>query len=89
MARQMALTKAIDTNDGYINLANAIIVQAADDYLKALRRLKKHPDSQKYLDEITELETFFHSEKFEILTDVDPDYILDRLQKEVEGEETL
>lgn len=86
MTRQISLTKAVDNNDGYINLANAIIVQAADDYLKVLRRLKKHPDSKSCLDELEELEEFFHSEKFEILTDVDPDYILDRLKKEVEDE---
>ena len=67
----------------YKNLANAIILQAVDDYRNLLR--DKQPNI-KYLEvSITEIEKFFRSEWFKILTDVDGEYIIKKLRKEYEN----
>ena len=66
----------------YEELANAIIVQAVKDYQTARRKLKRNPCSSKAKAEYRELEDFFHSKWFQVLTDVDPNYILDRQKEE-------
>ena len=68
--------------DGYQALANAIVEQAAQDYKAAVRMLKLHPDSKAAMKEALELEEFFHSCWYETLTDVDADYLINRLRKE-------
>lgn len=59
---------------GYETLANAIVVQAYDDYKKAVKRRDKH--------EKESIERFFHSEFYMLLTSVDPDYLLNNAKKE-------
>lgn len=68
-------------DDAYRNLANAIIVQAAKDYRKALRQLKRNPKYDAAKNTKNEVERFFHSEWFRFLTDADPDYLLDRITR--------
>ena len=67
---------------GYQALANAIIEQATKDYRDALSRLKRHPDSRAAMEEAMEIEHFFHSPWFGVLTQIDPDYLIKRLRKE-------
>ncbi len=67
---------------GYQALANAIIEQAVKDYKDALSRLKRHPDSKAAMEEAMEIERFFHSPWFGVLTQIDPDYLIRRLRKE-------
>lgn len=56
----------------YESLGLAVIIQAVDDYKKALRGHDKW--------EIKSLERFFHSDWFVLLSGgADPDYILDRV----------
>ena len=69
-------------DDPYGNLANAIIVQAAKDYRKALKLIRKKETADDAIDTKHEVERFFFSEWFLCLTNVDPKYILDRLQEE-------
>ena len=69
--------------DPYENLANAIVAQAAQDYLSALKRLKKNPRNRTAMDEAMQMEKFFHSGWYEILTDVDPDYLIRKLREKV------
>lgn len=57
--------------DPYENLANAIIIQACKDY-----RLTENETK------IKELEDFFHSEWFSVLTSLDPDPLINELRKE-------
>ena len=57
--------------DPYEELANAIIVQACKDY-----RLTDNEDDLK------EIERFFHSEWFSVLTSLDPDLLIKKLRKE-------
>ena len=63
-------------------LANAIIIQAADDYRISLRRLKLNRMNREYLRMKEDCESFFLSEWFEQLTNVDGKSIMKRIQKE-------
>ena len=67
---------------GHQALANAIVKQAAQDYLAALKTLRRHPDSKAAMAEAMEIEMFFHSPWYGVLTQVAPDYLIDRLRKE-------
>ena len=69
--------------DPYENLANAIVAQAARDYLTALRRLRRNPDNKTAMDEAMRLARFFHSGWYGVLTSVDPDYLIRRLREKV------
>ena len=66
------------------NLANAIIVQAADDYRWARKKLKEDPYCLKAIRMIKEVEPFFTSDWFRALTDVDGEMILSRLKEEID-----
>ena len=57
--------------DPYEELANAIIVQACKDY-----RLTDNEE------ELKEIEDFFHSDWFAVLTSLDPDLLITKLRKE-------
>ena len=67
---------------GHQALANAIVKQAGQDYLAALKTLRRHPDSKAAMAEAMEIERFFLSLWYGVLTQVDPDYLIDRLRKE-------
>ena len=67
---------------GYQALANAVIEQAAKDYRDVIHRLKRYPDSKAAMETAMEVERFFHSDWYAALTDIDPDYLIDRLRKE-------
>ena len=66
---------------GWQALANAIVEQAARDYVSAVRLLKKDPESRIGMREAQDLEAFFHSAWYGILTDMDPDYLISRLRE--------
>lgn len=57
--------------DPYENLANAIIIQAVKDY-------RLTDDEQ----ELQEIERFFRSGWFGVLSKVDPEYLIKQLRKE-------
>lgn len=75
-------------DENYQNLANAIIILAAKDYRAALRRLKKSPGNQMAESEIKELERFFRSPWYEMLTDVDGEYLIKRIREDEEENES-
>ena len=62
--------------------ANAIILMAVKDYRRALRGLKRHPDSPGYSHTKRECEMFFRSWWFRVLSDADPEIILNGIRKE-------
>lgn len=70
--------------DPYQNLANAIVLQAVRDYRSAMRRLRKNPQNREAKEERDSLLRFFHSRWYSCLTDVNPEYLLERLDKEVQ-----
>lgn len=67
--------------EAYRNLANAIIIRAAEDYRRAL-------DGEVYSDWITpasvikDVEKFFHSPWYRDLTKVDGDFLIEQLKQE-------
>lgn len=68
--------------DPYENLANAIIVQACDDYRAGLKKIKKNPENRAAIDEALRIEKFFHSGWFGALTTVDGDFLIRRIREE-------
>ncbi len=72
--------------EGYQNLANAIILQAVKDFRPAYRRLKRYPNDQWAQDRVRETVTFFHSQYFELLTNLDGPWLLNRIMKEMDEE---
>ena len=73
------------SEDPYQNLANAIVLSAVKDYRDALKKLKKKPNNKLAADERDDIERVFRSGYFTILTEIDPEYLIDRLNKEVFG----
>ena len=64
------------SNDiGYENLAVAIVVQAYDDYKKALKRKDRR--------EIKSIERFFYSDFYSLLTSIEPSYLINNAKREV------
>lgn len=70
-------------SDPYEGLANAIVLQAVKDYRVALKKLRKNPRNKAAADEKKSCEEFFRSQWFGILTSVDPEYLINRLNEEV------
>ena len=66
----------------YTNLANAIILAAAKDHRRALRRLKKYPWDKDAESVRKDCERFFRSGWFGVLSKVDPEYLIRKLRKE-------
>ena len=67
----------------YEALANAIVLQAVNDYRVALKKLKKNPNNREALDDALQIERFFKSQWYQVLTSVDGEYLINRLRREV------
>ena len=70
--------------DQFEGLANAIIIQAAVDYRLALKQLRQNPLFQPAIRMSYEVERFFRSDWFSILTRINGIELLTRLKTEVE-----
>jgi len=66
----------------YLDLANAIIVQAVKDYRGAMSVIKRYPRNTAAKSIKKETEEFFLSEWFRNLTNVDGARLLKKLQEE-------
>ena len=75
--------------DPYERLANAIVLQAVADYRVALKKIKAHPKNREAISEALEIEKFFRSGWYGILTDVDGEYLIRRLQDEIRQSESI
>jgi len=75
--------------DPYERLANAIVLQAVADYRVALKKIKAHPKNREAISEALEIEKFFRSGWYSILTDVDGEYLIQRLQDEIRQSESI
>lgn len=64
-------------------LANAIILQAASDYRRDLKKLKKNPQNREVLRDVLQIEEFFRSPWYQVLTTVDGEFLIQKLQKEI------
>lgn len=71
------------TGDPYEKLANAVIAQAAEDYRRLLKRVKKNPANREALDEALQVERFFRSGWYQRLTNVDGEFLIRKLQENI------
>ena len=81
----MDLHNARNMRNPYMDLANAIILQAVEDYRKDMQRINKSKRKTEVEDakiDALKLEKFFKSEWFDILSPVDGDYLLSLLRRE-------
>ena len=90
-----------DFRQPWEDFGNAIIVRACDDYVHALKELKKPKpdDSQKEkawvvkqnnaLQEIRNINRFFKGRLYSLITSVDPEYIIQKLIKEHGNEKII
>lgn len=69
--------------DRFEELANAIVLQAVDDYRLALKQLRQKTDYQPAINMKHEVEMFLRSEWLTMLTQLDGAKLLARLNKEV------
>ena len=67
--------------NGYIELANAIIAQAAKDYRAALNQLSLNPNDKVAQRERNSIERFFRSDFFSILTNLNGEVLLAKLKE--------
>ena len=68
--------------NGYEALANGIIEQAVKDYRIALKALSRNPKNKAARAMKEEVEGFFRSDWFGVLSKVDPEYLIRKLRKE-------
>lgn len=66
----------------YENLANGIVLRAVEDYRDALRDLRVNPGYPLALRTVSDVEQFFRSGWFSILTSLDGVVLMEKLQKE-------
>ena len=69
------------TLDPYQELANAIIVSASKDYMRAY---KKYLRTGLDYDKVMKEERFFFTDWFSILSDANPDYLVSAMRKKCE-----
>lgn len=81
MDRQKIRPGCDDT--AYERLGNAIILQAVKDYRAAIKAHSKNPNSISANRDISDVERFFHSGWFGILTSIDGEMLIRELRKGV------
>ena len=74
-------------DEGYHELAKAIILQAIKDFKPAYLRLKKRPDDKAATARVKEITEFFCSEYFCLLTDLDGTALLRKIMKKIDEEQ--
>ena len=70
------------TPDPYEALANAIILQAVKDYRDANKKLRKGRKNSSAEDMKNQCLRFFRSDFFGVLTDLDPEFLIRKLEEE-------
>lgn len=71
--------------ENYENLANTIVLQAVRDYRTALKSLKLNPSNESAKIEKENIERFFQSDWYKVLTSVDGEYLIRAIRKEVDA----
>lgn len=71
------------SEDPYEALGNAIILQAVKDYRAVLKRIKHNPKNRIAIDEALTIEKFFRGSLFGVITNVDPEFLIGKLQNEI------
>lgn len=71
--------------DPWQSLANAIIVQACEDYRTVCEMVKLKPRSKQWREERRKLLEFFKSEYCSLLSKVDVDVLIEKINKDMGG----
>ena len=71
-------------DEGWKNLANAIILQAVKDFKPAYKRLRRPPNDKVAQNQVRELTRFFCSDYFATLTELDGPTLLNRIMREMD-----
>ena len=80
--REPIIIKRADMeNSGWRKLADAIIVQTANDYRRLQRRLARQPNDHNLKSNQTSIERFFRSDWFNILCDLDGTECIRKLKR--------
>ena len=75
-------------DEGYDELAKAIIWQAYKDFKTAYRKLKRKPDDRDAAARVKEVTTFFCGEYFCLLTDLDGPRLLKKIMATLERKDS-
>ncbi|MBQ4557031.1 MAG: hypothetical protein IJA60_05245 [Clostridia bacterium] len=70
----------------YEALANAIVEKAAEDYRTALKYSYMHPGDRKYSEDVSNIEKFFNSPWYALLTNLDADFLMENIKVRVRRE---
>lgn len=76
------MARIVSHGNPYENLANTIILTAVEDYRKALSRFSKNPESKDAKADVDELESFFRSRWYSVLTPVEGEFLVRKLRAE-------
>ena len=71
------------------DLAEAIILRAVEDYRHTNNRLRSKPEETRLQTRKAEIEEFFHSSWFQVLTDLNGKQLLHQLQAEMKQSEDV
>ena len=69
--------------ENFKNLANAIVIQAVKDYRKILKMCIRYPDDAEWHREKEDLEQFFKSKWYSILTELDGEWLIEKIREDV------
>ena len=75
------------SDEGYNELAKAIILQAVKDFKPVYLRLKRHPDDKAAASRVKEITEFFCSEYFCLLSNADGPRLLKKIVKQIDEEQ--
>ena len=73
--------------DGWGDLAEAIILRAVEDYRLTNKQIKEEPENPSLQSKKAEIEKFLLSAWFGVLTDLNGECLLHRLQAEMKNKE--
>lgn len=72
--------------DAYKNLAEAIVATAFKDYKDLKMFLRRHPKNRTACKELRRLKEFLFSDRFRAITNIDPNYMVKKIDEFVEGD---
>ena len=68
---------------GWSGMAESTVLQAAEDYRRALKKLQKKPDDTQARETKEEIEDFFRRGWFRKAYHIEPDYMIRKLKEEI------
>lgn len=69
--------------ENYRHLAAAIVLAAVNDFKKAAKQYKNGRNKEQALKTMKEVVEFIQSEWFKVLTDLDPQLVINKLKEEL------